>query len=141
MSAIAPLVANDGKTTPIAHTFTPIKIDGDTAIFADKSASYAVGFNRLDVTVRPPVMSTPMSKRAYRVSFKLWLPTLEVTSPSTGTGIQPAPTKAYELFAETTFLVPERASKIERTDLFVLHYNLMNLTAVKAAIIDLEGFW
>jgi hypothetical protein len=52
--------------------------------------------------------------RIYKVTAKLDLPTLEVTSPSTGTGIQPAPTKAYSCQANLEFLIPERSTLAER---------------------------
>jgi hypothetical protein len=52
------------------------------------------------------------------VTAKLVLPTLEQTSPSTMTGIQPAPTKAYDCTCVMEFMLPERSTLAERQKLF-----------------------
>jgi len=51
------------------------------------------------------------------------LPILEVTSPSTSSGIQPAPTKAYDCFVNVDFVNPERSTAQNRKDLVTLLRN------------------
>jgi hypothetical protein len=48
---------------------------------------------------------------------KLTLPTADITSPSTGSGIQPAPSKAYECLATLEMVFPERSTLAERNTL------------------------
>jgi hypothetical protein len=66
------------------------------------------------MSVRPPTKAS----RVYKVALKLVLPTLEQTSPSTATGIQPAPTKAYDCMCIMEFMLPERSTLAERQKLF-----------------------
>jgi hypothetical protein len=54
----------------------------------------------------------------YKVIVKLLQPTLEQTSPSTATGIQPAPTKAYDCTYVGEWMLPERSTLAERQALF-----------------------
>ncbi len=82
--------------------------------WVDRSGGIAIGYPRLTMSVRPPSKAS----RVYKVTVKLALPTLEQTSPSTATGIQPAPTKAYDCTAVMDFLLPERSTLAERQALF-----------------------
>lgn len=84
------------------------------ATWVDRSGGYAIGYPRLTMSVRPPTKAS----RVYKVTVKLVLPTLEATSPSTMTGIQPAPTKAYDCSCIMEFFLPERSTLLERQTLF-----------------------
>ena len=70
----------------------------------------SVGYSTFTLSVREPTKAS----RLYKVTAKLDLPTLEQTSASTATGIQPAPTKAYSCQAVLEFLLPERSTQAER---------------------------
>lgn len=74
----------------------------------------AIGYPALTMSVRPPTKAS----RIFKVTAKLVLPTLEQTSPSTMTGIQPAPTKAYDCSCIMEFMLPERSTLLERQTLF-----------------------
>lgn len=84
------------------------------ATWVDRSGGYAIGYPRLTLSVRPPTKAS----RVYKVTTKLVLPTLEATSPSTMTGIQPAPTKAYDCACIMEFFLPERSTLLERQTLY-----------------------
>jgi hypothetical protein len=79
--------------------------------------------------VRPPTKES----RIYKVTAKLVVPTLEQTSPSTATGIQPAPTKAYDVTAILEFMLPERSTRPERE--YLLSY-VKSLLAATIAYSD-----
>lgn len=128
MSAIAQIKLSsilDGvvKTTDAAigvdKTFDPEGFDSGVARWVDRSASttnpdaVAIGFPSLTLSVRPPSKSS----RIFKVTVKLALPTLEQTSASTATGIQPAPTKAYDCTFVGDFMLPERSTSTERAAL------------------------
>jgi hypothetical protein len=84
------------------------------ASWVDRSGGIAIGYPRFTMSVRPPTKGS----RIYKVLAKLVLPTLEQTSPSTMTGIQPAPTKAYDCTCVMEFMLPERSTLAERQKLF-----------------------
>lgn len=81
------------------------------AKWVDRSGGIAIGYPSLTLSVRPPTKAS----RVYKVTAKLAIPTLEVTSPSTASGIQPQPTLAYTCAAHVEFLLPERSTRNERT--------------------------
>jgi hypothetical protein len=74
----------------------------------------AIGYPAMTLSVRRPTKAS----RLYRVTAKMSLPTLEVTSPSTASGIQPAPTLAYMCQCVMEFMLPERSTALERARLF-----------------------
>lgn len=90
--------------------FTPQGV----AKWVDRSSGYQIGYPSLTLSSRPPTKTS----RLTRILAKYVSPTLEATSPSTSTGIQPAPTKAYECTFNGEFLIPERATLAERTAFF-----------------------
>lgn len=136
MPAIGNIVINDGAATPVAHTFAPNGIVQDQAKYADRSGGIAVGYFTIDATLRPP--SNQSRERNYLATLRIKTPILEVTSPSTGTGIQPAPTISYNPIAELKFWLPERSTLQNRKDLRAFVKNLMADAVVTALVETLE---
>lgn len=102
-------------TVGVDSTMNPEGINPQgIASWVDRSGGYAIGYPKLTMSVRPPNKAS----RVYKVTAKLVLPTLEATSPSTATGIQPAPTKAYDCTCVMEFFLPERSTLLERQTLF-----------------------
>jgi len=139
MAAIATITMNDGQTTPVSHSFTPSSVAGDLATWLDRAGGIAVGYPKITLSVRSPLARS--TNRVYKVTVKIWSPTLEVTSPSTGSGIQPAPMKAYDCVFEGIFTLPERTTKLNRQDIYAYIKNLLALTPVKTAVEDLENVY
>jgi len=136
MSAIAPIVINDGQGTPLAHTFAPVTIDAaGVAKWADRSGGISVGFPGLTYSLKSPSGAS----NSYKMTAKVVLPVLEQTSPSTSTGIQPAPTVAYNLIANVELVLPERSTLADRKNLiaFVRNY-LANATVITAGVENYE---
>jgi len=95
----------------VTNTFNPTGIDANgVATYEDSSGGISVGNPRLSIQLRRP----NKTNRNYKLTLKLFVPTLEVTSPSTGSGIQPAPTKAYDLAHIQEWILPERSTAAER---------------------------
>jgi hypothetical protein len=84
------------------------------AITTTNPLGVAIGYPAFTMSIRPPTKAS----RVFKVTAKLVLPTLEQTSPSTMTGIQPAPTKAYDCMCVMEFMLPERSTLLERQTLF-----------------------
>lgn len=115
MSALAPIIIAD--SIPANRTFAPVGIDvAGVAKLTDRTSGIAIGFPVLTLSVRSPNKGS----RNYKVMGKLVIPTLEATSPSTATGIQPAPTKAYDSIGMFEFVIPERSTPLERANLLAL---------------------
>jgi hypothetical protein len=133
MSAIAPVVINDGQATPVAHTFAPVTIDATgVAKWADRSTGISVGFPQLSYSLKNPNGTS----KNYRLTAKVTLPVLEQTSPSTSTGIQPAPTVAYNLIANVDIVLPERSTLADRKNLIAYVRNFLANAAVITAGVE-----
>lgn len=139
------IVINDGQATPVAHTFKPTNVVDDVNSFADVSSGIAAGFPTITLSLREPVQmksnGSSTNDRMYKCVAVVDLPILEVTSASTGTGIQPAPTRAYTLKARMEFLLPERSTLQNRKDLLAYAKNLLAHSVPTAMIQDLEDIW
>lgn len=136
MSAIATMTLNDGKATPVAHTFAPVNVDAaGVAKWADRSGGIALGYPVVTQMLKPPATN---GARNYKLTAKIVLPTLELTSPSTATGIQPAPTKAYDLMFNCELVLPERCTLAERKDLAAYAKNFFASAGFVAAIENFE---
>lgn len=125
-------------TVGVDKTFDPegFNLPG-VAKWVDRSGGIAIGFPALTLSVRAPTKGS----RVYKVTAKLVLPTLEQTSASTATGIQPAPTKAYDCTCVMEFMLPERSTLTERNALLSHVRSLFatTITASDAAPSDSTG--
>lgn len=138
MTAIAAIVLNDGAATPVAHTFGPVGRDPNgVASWVDRSSGIPLGYPALTLSVRPPVKGGS----TYKVQSKIVTPILEVTSPSTATGIQPAPTKAYDLIANLELTLPARSTLQERKNIFAYLKNWLAKAEAEAAATTFEPVW
>jgi len=113
-SLLGTTVRTSSATVSYDKTFDPAGIDTKgVARWEDRSGGIAVGFPALTMSLRRPTVGS----RMYKVTAKLSLPTLEVTAPTTVTGIQPQPQKAYDCSVVMEFMLPERSTLAERTAL------------------------
>lgn len=134
MSQISTITLTDGATTPVNRSFGPAKKDGDTYQYHYRGGGVGAGFDRLTISTRHPTKAL----KATKVSLKLETPILEVTSPSTSTGIQPAPTVSHTPLAQLEFVLPEKASKQERKNLLTMTRDLIDELLVTQAVEDLD---
>lgn len=140
MPAIGPIAISDGQPTPVNHTFSPVGINADgVATWKDRSSGIPLGYNTLTASLRQP--SQNGGSKNYKVQLKLALPVMEVTSPSTSSGIQPAPTKAYESMAVVEFVLPERTSLQNRIDLLTMLKTALATSMVTSVVQDLENVY
>jgi len=131
--AFADIILADGQTTPVTHTFSPVTIDKNGVAFhADRSGGIALGYPTVSLLTRQPVNGS----RAVKVIGKVVLPVLDVTSPSTATGIQPAPSKAFDVIFAFDFTLPERATLAQKSDVLAYARNLIQTTLVGNMVKD-----
>lgn len=147
MPALAALTINDGQATPVAHIFSPVRLDDKgVATFFDRSGGIAIGFPRLTFSMREPngnvqAGSASDKRRNYKSILTIDVPTMESTSAATGTGIAPAPTVAHVHSARNEFLLPERGTAAERKNLFAYVTNSIGNATIAAALQNLEAFY
>lgn len=141
MTVATDIVLADAQATPVNHTFKPIGPDRDGVFwFVDQSISNAIGFWRISVktTVPKAARAGESSRdRNFRVTVGLHEPVLETLSNSTVSGIAPAPTVSYIPRVFTEYVMPERASELDRKNLRKMNANLQanaNILAVVEAL-------
>lgn len=140
MPAYAPLTINDGQATPVAHTFSPARIDEKgVASFFDRSGGVAIGYSRITVRLTEPVQplkagttSDPL-KRNYRCTLTVDVPKLESATT--------VPTVAYIHSSRMTFDLPERGALADRNDLLAYSVNALGNATVKSVMQTLESFY
>lgn len=114
-SILGVLARTSSATISVDKTFDPEGIDTKgVARWVDRSGGYAVGYPSISLSVRKPTQAS----RMYKVMAKVTIPTMDITAPTTVTGIQPAPSKGYECTFVGEFILPERSSAAERLALF-----------------------
>jgi len=145
MPALATVTINDGAATPVAHNFTPTNVKDALATWHDRASGIAIGYPRITTQLRfpSPAKGNGVSSqdRVMRAVMKIVFPVLEVTSASTGTGIQPAPTKSYELVFNGEFILPERSTTQNRKDLLAFAKNYLATAVVSSVAQDLESIY
>jgi len=108
-------------------TMSPVGfIQPGVAKWADRSGGIPLLYPSLTVSVRLPTAGS----KVCRVVMKLALPTADVTAPSTSTGIQPAPSKAYDCLAQLEMVFPERSTQVERNTLLSLLLSALATSAM-----------
>jgi len=128
-SLLGGTVRTSSATISYDKTFDPAGKDlKGVSRWEDRSGGIAVGYPTLTMSLRRPTVGS----RMYKVTAKLALPTLEVTAPTTVTGIQPQPTKAYDCACVMEFMLPERSTLAERTALFN-HVHSLFVTTINAS--------
>lgn len=141
MPALGNVVINDGASTPVARTFVPAnKDDNGFQCWFEKTATSAIGFWKLmeRLSFPTPGGKVSSSDRVYRAVFQVNTPVMEVTAPTTGTGIQPAPTMSYLPSVKIEFVLPERSTVQDRKHLRLLIRNMLDHANAVAAIDNLE---
>lgn len=139
MATQANVVLTDGAGTPVNHTFSPQSGqvgDSQPAVWLNRAANsgVVVGYEQLTQLVKIGKGNTGVS----RVTQKLVLPTLAVTSPQTGTGIQPPPTLAYSNSVVTEYVLPNQGTTAERKNLRVMNVDLQAEGITVSAVENLE---
>lgn len=136
MAALASITLAD--SVPVNHVFSPVGISTEgVALYEDRASGISVGFPRLTASLRRPAKGSSN----YRATIKMVLPVLEQTSPSTATGIQPAPTVAYSINSTVEMVIPSRSTLVNRSDALALLKAALASTPMASLIKDYEAVW
>lgn len=128
MPAIGNVIINDGQSTPVAVTFSPITTDGNASRFADRSKGVPAGYRILQSSQKDPQNGA----RNYRMQFEIVLPTV-VTDPVTGKDYV-ARTARFNC----EFVLPESSVLAERKDVLAFAKNLLANAMTTAVVENLE---
>lgn len=129
MPAIAALTVNDGNTTPVAHTFSPVTSNGSKAEFAERSAGTPAGNYILShEVVRPSTAAA-----AHRIKIGLNVPVVATVDGS--------PTVVRNSSAQVILNLSNQSSEQERKDLLAFVANVLDNTSVKATVTNIEPFY
>jgi hypothetical protein len=123
--------------TPVNRVYSPTQSGDGLIRWQDRTQAVFVGQNRLTVSQR----LADKQAKTNKFVFKLETPILEQTSPSTSTGIQPAPTVAYTPVVTAEFVLPDRMTLQERKDLLAQFRDLVAEAIVTNMVHDLDLIW
>lgn len=127
MPQISNIVINDGATTPVSHTFSPIGRD-DKGVFWFEQTSPApanpLGAKKIGYK-QTRIMDANKQLTGYsNVVYTLQVPTLETMSNNSA-GILPPPTLSYVEKARVEYTLAERSTTQERKDSRALMWNFL----------------
>lgn len=118
MSAIANVVIDDGQSTPISHTYYPVK-STPIAEFRENVADVPVGGQGL--------LSVALTKKGslYKVRLTAELPVMEEATAQNSSGYTAAPKVAHTVRADATLFAHARSTEDQRNDLIELFMNAL----------------
>jgi hypothetical protein len=137
MGQITQITLTDGAITPVNRVFKPARREGTLYEFHNRANGIAVGYDKVFAEYRLPTKQLKSTK----VAFKVVTPTLEQTSASTSSGIQPAPQKAYECIGKLEFVLPERSTEQDRKNVLQMVRDLIDEQLVTDAVQTLDPIY
>lgn len=131
MPAIKPIAVKDGATTPATHTFVPVRVDGDTASFVERSSTSSIGNRALTVAMKPGAKAAPVSRVA--ISFEI-----PVTAVAQGSTVEVVD---HTNRVNVEFIMAKRGTRQGRLDLLAMFRDALDNSDVKLVITDLENMY
>lgn len=135
MPAVKPITVLDGAATPVSHTFTPIKVNGDLASFVERKGLTTLGWNGMDVTVKDTGKSSPV----VRVTLKIALPNIITTTPPGSTASVESLDSSDGVTIE--FLLAKKGSVAGRKNLRTITVNSLLNADIISVIENLENMY
>lgn len=140
MPQISNIVINDGASTPVAHTFSPIGKDAKGVFWFEQTSptpSSVLGAKRIGYKQVRVLNAQKQLTGESVVTYTLHVPTLE-TVANNSAGITPPPTLAYTEKARIEFVLAERSTSQERKDTRVFCLNLLGHAMTVANVDTLQ---
>lgn len=134
MAKLIPIVVNDGKTTPVARTFSPNMESGVLTKFVELSTSGALNARpTLEIAVKPIGLN---GRTTQEVVGTFHIPLVVTETVNGVTRDKVVGVNHYEFKATSS----GASSKIDRKDGRVMLANLLNNASVINLIDDAEGY-
>lgn len=128
MTAFTNVVLNDGKATPVSHTFKTKSNDNRTTVWEDRVAGVPIGYPRL-------VISTQDTDVIRKVTIGFSVPTLEAVAGANAAGFTPPQKVAYVHRGELVVKLPQRGTEQERKDLLAYIRNFLTAALANDVIV------
>jgi hypothetical protein len=129
MPAIAALSINDGASTPVAHTFSPVTTTGSKAEWADRSPTIPSGFLKISHELLGP----SGNRTVHRLILGYMIPVVASVS-----GVDQVVRYSS---AQVSLNVHPDSTLQERKDLLAFVANSLGLASVKTSVENLEPFY
>lgn len=129
MPAIANIAINDGKTTPVLHTFSPQTTDGALAELVNRSAVIQSGMEELHIEYVKP----RSANAAHQYKVKLVRPVVAQVS-----GVDTVVRKSTTII---TMNFSQASTAADRKDEVALIKNLFSNATFAAAVENLEPYY
>jgi len=129
MPAIANIAINDGKATPVTHTFTPQTTDGSVAELLNRSATMPSGMEQLTIEYVKP----RSANAAHQYKVKLVRPVIAQVA-----GIDTVVRKSTSSIA---FNFSSDSTAADRKDDVTLLRNLLTNATFALAVENLEPYY
>lgn len=133
MANIANIVAFDGASTPVLHTFTPVSISREKGAVTAEWREVTAGVPAY-ASLRVTMKIEQLKSGTYRVSERVVVPVMESISGQNAAGYTAAPKVAYEDTIETIGFFSQRSDLMGRRRVRQLALNINgNVTTSVAA--------
>lgn len=119
-----PIVIKNGAATPVDKSFLPMVVAPGSSIFTERSASASAGYQKLTVNYSP----ANGGRKTNRTEILVDVPVTEVVA-----GVD---TVTRTLRFQGTFIVPDTATSLERSDLVAFVANALDVPIVRGVIKD-----
>lgn len=126
MSAIANLVAFDGASTPVSHTFLPEGIDDDPSTGLMARWKEVIGSTPEYASNRVTLSKRRLKSGVSRIAMRVEIPVMESVSGQNASGYTAAPKVAYVDAAEFVSYAHPRSTTLGRRLVRQLLVNLTN---------------
>lgn len=146
MTTFTTLSLND--SVPAARSFGQVrKNELGTAMYAERSGGIPVLYPEVHLSLfaPPPITNklkgNAVDNYAYKAVVKVIVPVPDVTAPASGSGVQPAPSKAYDVKFTGTWDIPVRSNLLTRKDSLAFVKSLLAKPEVTNMVESLEGIY
>lgn len=134
MAQIGNIVINDGATTPVAHTFIPVRVSGGTTAEyrENQSGLPLVGQGQMSISVRT------LKSGVMQCHVQVATPALEQITGNNTNGYTASPKVAYTPLGGVTFNFDPRSTTQQRKDVRTLIINALANAQVVDAVDNLN---
>lgn len=133
MSSIADLIAFDGESTPVGHTFKPIYVRNEDGKQVGLYREATVGVP-LEAQSTVQLSQENLKSGVHKFVMRITLPVMESVSGQNSAGYTAPPKVAYTVTGEVVMFAPPRSTPQQRRNLRHLLINALYGSVVAAAV-------
>lgn len=131
--SLANIVINNGATTPVAKTFSPVQ-ELPIALYKDKTSGISIGMPTVSISASAATAKRTSNKWNVRVT----VPVLETAAGAGSGGYTPPAKVAYTLLTDVTVVAPDRSTEDQRADVLAFAFNALQTAMFKGMVKSLN---